>query len=159
MSDGRAESIFHAARSAPPAQREGYLKGACRGDDVLRARVEALLRADAEAGSFMAQGGGGTGGAGVGNFRISPDGTMVAVINGSGRGVNIVSIDTAEGLYALPDDGGSVWWLAWSPDSRRVAVSRSEGDISIWNLDAAAALAEAAGVATRQPVGAPSPGG
>ena len=34
----------------------------------------------------------------------------------------------------LPDQEGTVWWLAWSPDSQRLAVSRSNGDIAIWNL-------------------------
>jgi WD40 repeat protein len=34
----------------------------------------------------------------------------------------------------LTEDAGSVWWLAWSPDGQRLAVSRATGDISIWNL-------------------------
>jgi len=28
------------------------------------------------------------------------------------------------------------WWLAWSPDSRRLAVSRASGEITIWDLKA-----------------------
>jgi len=38
------------------------------------------------------------------------------------------------GLYSLPDDNGSVWWLAWSADSGKLAVSRSNGEISVWKL-------------------------
>jgi WD40 repeat protein/serine/threonine protein kinase/tetratricopeptide (TPR) repeat protein len=37
-----------------PAERSAYLDRACGGDDVMRARVEALLRAHEQAGSFLA---------------------------------------------------------------------------------------------------------
>ncbi len=37
--------------------------------------------------------------------------------------------------YTLPEEQGTVWWLAWTPDSRRLAISRANGDISIWNLE------------------------
>src|SRR5262249_39167437 len=37
-----------------PDERSPYLDQACRGDDALRARVEALLRAHEQAGSFLA---------------------------------------------------------------------------------------------------------
>ena len=48
-----AESIFYEARSMSKAERAGYLKGACGNDLALRSKVEALLAADAEAGSFL----------------------------------------------------------------------------------------------------------
>lgn len=49
-----AEQIFHAAREKPDsAGRAGYLDGVCGRDAALRAKVEALLKADAEAGSFL----------------------------------------------------------------------------------------------------------
>jgi WD40 repeat protein len=73
-------------------------------------------------------------------FRISPDGSKLAVTNGTGRGVNVVDIATGRRLFALPDDTGTVWWLTWSPDSTRLVVSRSEGDISIWDLPKAQAV-------------------
>ena len=38
-------------------------------------------------------------------------------------------------VYSLPEEQGTVWWLAWSPDGRRLAISRANGDISIWNLE------------------------
>jgi serine/threonine protein kinase len=46
-------AIFDAAIELPPAQRAAYVQEACSGDDALRQRVEALLRAHESAGSFM----------------------------------------------------------------------------------------------------------
>jgi WD40 repeat protein len=37
--------------------------------------------------------------------------------------------------YPLPEEPGTVYCLAWSPDSRRLAVARDDGSIAIWNLD------------------------
>ncbi|MBL8803625.1 MAG: tetratricopeptide repeat protein [Planctomycetes bacterium] len=48
-----AADIFHGARELPADQREAYLTGACGKDVALRSKVEALLKADAEAGSFL----------------------------------------------------------------------------------------------------------
>jgi eukaryotic-like serine/threonine-protein kinase len=48
-----AETIFHDARALEAEARGPYLDEACGGDHVLRARVEALLAADADAGSFL----------------------------------------------------------------------------------------------------------
>ncbi|MFG0284338.1 MAG: protein kinase, partial [Phycisphaerales bacterium JB039] len=53
MSHQSAESIFYQARTMPPAERESFLKDACAGDVGLRAKVEALLQAEAAAGSFL----------------------------------------------------------------------------------------------------------
>ncbi|MCY3002487.1 MAG: serine/threonine protein kinase, partial [Planctomycetota bacterium] len=53
MSRGAAE-IFHEARELPPEQRATFLLGACGKDVALRSKVEALLKADVEAGSFLA---------------------------------------------------------------------------------------------------------
>ena len=49
----RAETVFSAALARSPAERESYVEGACRDDPALRARVEALLRADADLGRFL----------------------------------------------------------------------------------------------------------
>src|SRR5262245_24469085 len=50
----RVESVFAAALQKPSAQeRAAYLDDACAGDPALRQRVEALLRAHAEAGAFL----------------------------------------------------------------------------------------------------------
>jgi tRNA A-37 threonylcarbamoyl transferase component Bud32 len=48
------ESLFAAALAKPSAEeRAAYLDAACAGDPALRQRVEALLRAHGEAGSFL----------------------------------------------------------------------------------------------------------
>ena len=48
------ESIFHEARRIPDSvQRADFLAMACAGDDALRTRVEKLLAAEAELGSFL----------------------------------------------------------------------------------------------------------
>ncbi len=47
-----AADIFSEARGMPPSEQAGYLNGACGGDAALRAKVEGLLKADAEAGNF-----------------------------------------------------------------------------------------------------------
>jgi eukaryotic-like serine/threonine-protein kinase len=49
----RAEAVFNAALARPSAERGLYLDSACRDDPVLRARVEALLRADDGLGGFL----------------------------------------------------------------------------------------------------------
>src|SRR5215204_5377354 len=50
----RLKAVFdQAVEIAPPADRAAYLDGACGGDADLRTRVEDLLRAHAEAGSFL----------------------------------------------------------------------------------------------------------
>jgi serine/threonine protein kinase/WD40 repeat protein len=46
-------AIFDAAIELPPERRTAYLATACAGDDALRQRVEALLRAHELAGTFM----------------------------------------------------------------------------------------------------------
>jgi WD40 repeat protein len=70
------------------------------------------------------------------NFCLSPDGSRVALSSHSGRGVDVWEVGTGRLLYSLPEQQGVVWWLAWRPDGHRLAVSRSDGDTSIWNLDA-----------------------
>ena len=83
----------------------------------------------------------------VGNFRISPDGSKVAVANYNGRGVNIHDLASGRRLYSLPEDPGSVWWLAWHPDGRQLAVARGDGDISLWNLTEVEAVLVEVGLA------------
>ena len=52
------------------------------------------------------------------------------------RGLAVVGLGTNPGW--IPDEGGAVWWFAWSPDERHLALGRLNGGISIWNLDAMA---------------------
>ncbi len=51
--DGDLESIFDAAMRLEPVARERFLDDACAGDPVLRAKVDALLDADAGGGDFL----------------------------------------------------------------------------------------------------------
>jgi eukaryotic-like serine/threonine-protein kinase len=49
----RLESLFAATLQKPPAERAAYMDQACENEPALRDRVEALLRAQAAAGSFL----------------------------------------------------------------------------------------------------------
>ena len=51
----KAETIFHDALARPPAERPTFLAAACAGDEPLRRRVEALLHAHDNPGSFLAE--------------------------------------------------------------------------------------------------------
>jgi predicted ATPase/serine/threonine protein kinase len=50
----RVGQLYHAALELPAARRAAFLEGACGADDDLRQQVESLLRADEEAGDFIA---------------------------------------------------------------------------------------------------------
>jgi len=79
----------------------------------------------------------------IANLRASPDESKLAVLGVSGREVDLWDPATGKLLYTLPEEADAVWWLAWSPDSRRLAVSRASGEITIWDLKAVEAqLAE-----------------
>ncbi|MBI1177635.1 protein kinase, partial [bacterium] len=71
----------------------------------------------------------------VANICASPDGSQLANVSTSGLGVDIYDPATGEYRYSLPEEATTIWWLAWSPDSRHIAVSRANGEISIWNLN------------------------
>ena len=57
----REAAILGAARRLPVEERARYLEGACAGDAALRRQIEELLKADASAGSFLAELGAGGG--------------------------------------------------------------------------------------------------
>ena len=65
---------------------------------------------------------------------LSPDGSKVAISSESERGVDIWDFKTGTRLYSLPDEPGTVYWLAWSQDSHRVSIARDNGKIAIWDL-------------------------
>jgi len=69
----------------------------------------------------------------IGNTRVSPDESKLAMVSSSGLGVDLWDLTTGRNLYSLPNQPGSVWWLSWSPDSRRLAVSRANGAIAVWD--------------------------
>ena len=66
---------------------------------------------------------------------LSPDGSRLAVSSESERGLDIWDLKTGTRLYSLPEEAGTVYWLAWSSDSRRVAIARDNGKIAIWDLN------------------------
>jgi WD40 repeat protein len=65
---------------------------------------------------------------------ISPDGSKLAISSESERGVDIWDFKTGARLYSLPDEPGTVYWLAWGQDSGHVAIARDNGKIAIWDL-------------------------
>ena len=69
-----------------------------------------------------------------GNLALSPDESKIAVTENSARDVEIYEAKSGRLLYALPGPSGLVTWLAWSPDSARLAVAHSTGEVSVWNL-------------------------
>jgi eukaryotic-like serine/threonine-protein kinase len=50
----QVEQLYHAVAERPVDQRAAFLAEACAGDQVLRRNVAALLKADADAGGFLA---------------------------------------------------------------------------------------------------------
>jgi WD40 repeat protein len=63
---------------------------------------------------------------------LSPDGNWLAV--GGDKAVTVWDLNTRELLFALPEERGTIWSMAWSPDKSLLAVSSSHGDLSIWNV-------------------------
>lgn len=68
------------------------------------------------------------------SLSLSPDGNLAALVTASNRGADIWEVKTGRRLYELPEQEGAVYWLAWSPDGRRLAISDSEGGVAIWNI-------------------------
>ena len=68
------------------------------------------------------------------NFTLSGNGRWLAIVAPSKRAVEIYDFERVELLYALQGQEGTVWWLAWHPRKPRLAVSRDNGAIAIWDL-------------------------
>jgi WD40 repeat protein len=71
---------------------------------------------------------------GYASICLSPDGTKLAMVSATGRSVDVWDPATGRLLYPLPEQEATVYWMAWSPDNHRLAISHSSGDIAIWNL-------------------------
>jgi WD40 repeat protein len=63
---------------------------------------------------------------------LSPDGAWLAV--GGDRAVTVWDLNKRELLFALPEERGTIWSLAWSPDKSLLAVGSSHGGPTIWTL-------------------------
>ena len=70
----------------------------------------------------------------VSNMRCNPDESRFAVVTPNGLGIEILDARQGNLLYAFPEEPGAVWWLAWSPDGRYMAVSRANGEIAVWDM-------------------------
>jgi serine/threonine protein kinase/WD40 repeat protein len=81
------------------------------------------------------------------NLAVSPDSSRLAIANHEGTRVNIYDLASGRRLYSLPNEPGAIWWLAWHPNNRRLAVSRDNGDISVWSLPEVEATLASAGLA------------
>jgi len=66
--------------------------------------------------------------------KLSPDGMKMAMASPSMFGVDLWDYENGTLLYSLPEQEGTTYYFAWSPDGRRLAVSWSNGDVHIWNL-------------------------
>ena len=66
---------------------------------------------------------------------LSPDGSKLALTSPGSLGVDIWDPGTGRLLYELPEANATVYWLAWHPNSQRLAVARSSGEIAIWDLE------------------------
>jgi serine/threonine protein kinase/WD40 repeat protein len=65
---------------------------------------------------------------------LSPDGAKLSVTAESRTAVEIRDPKTGKLLCSFPQETGIVSSIAWSPDSRRLAVGRDNGNVAIWNL-------------------------
>ncbi len=63
---------------------------------------------------------------------LSPDGNWLAV--GGDKAVTVWDLNKRELLFALPEERGTIWSMAWSPDKNLLAVGSSHGGLAIWNL-------------------------
>jgi WD40 repeat protein len=68
-------------------------------------------------------------------YYFSSNGTMLAQVVRSNLRLDLWDASNQRLLYSLPQEEGTPYWASWSPDSRRIAVGRSNGDIAIWTLD------------------------
>jgi WD40 repeat protein len=63
---------------------------------------------------------------------LSPDGAWLAV--GGSKAVTVWDLNKRELVLTLPEERGTVWSLAWSPDKNLLAVGSSDGGLVLWDL-------------------------
>jgi len=69
---------------------------------------------------------------GDGVIALSADGAWLA--SSGNRALTIWETESHKLLLALPEERGTVWALAWSPNRELLAVSSSDGGPVIWNI-------------------------
>ena len=106
-------TIFSAARRLPPNERAAYLDQACAGNQSLRQRVDELLRAGEEAGTFLQNPAGGPAG---------PTGTMRVALEPAEKAGD--QIGRYKLLQQIGEGGCGVVYMAEQeqPVKRRVAL-------------------------------------
>jgi WD40 repeat protein len=63
---------------------------------------------------------------------LSSDGAWLAV--GGSKAVTVWDLNKHELVLALPQERGTIWSLAWSPDKNLLAVGSSDGSLVVWGL-------------------------
>lgn len=65
---------------------------------------------------------------------LHPGGELLAIESASRRAVEIWDLSTQRWLVQLPEQTGVIWRMSWSPVGERLAISRSDGQVAIWDL-------------------------
>jgi WD40 repeat protein/serine/threonine protein kinase/tetratricopeptide (TPR) repeat protein len=65
----------------------------------------------------------------AGGVAASPDGRWLARDD-----LTVWSSKSGSRVFSLPEEGGPIWFHAWSPDGERLAVGSADGGLAIWNL-------------------------
>jgi WD40 repeat protein len=87
-------------------------------------RTDHLVRALGEPGTFEGS-----------HIAVSPDGRWLAAQD-TAAAVAIVDLERGEVAYTFREERCPVKSMAWSPDSRRLAVGLSDGGVVVWDLHA-----------------------
>ena len=83
---------------------------------------------------------------GIGSLAISPDGKLVAVGAASDGIERLLSLHNGTQLTALNSHAGNAYWVAFSPDSRTLAVATGRG-VQWWDISSGKLIAQETGAA------------
>jgi serine/threonine protein kinase/WD40 repeat protein len=68
------------------------------------------------------------------HIAVSRDGRWLAA-EATPSSVAVVDLERGEVVYTFREERSPIWSLAWSPDSRRLAVGLSDGGVVLWDLE------------------------